>query len=138
VLAADLAERAARLVPGPEPTLRMDYPDQWPEGELDPAVRHDLRLIALEAVHNAVRHAEARTITLGLQPAGRHWRMWVKDDGIGFDPNGDAAPKGTGLGQRALRRRAERIRAALRVESAPGRGTTVEILFEPHRPHMIM
>lgn len=138
VLAADLAERAARLVPGPEPTLKMDYPDQWPDGELDPAVRHDLRLIALEAVHNAVRHAEASTITLGLQPAGRHWRMWVKDDGIGFDPNGDAAPKGTGLGQRALRRRAERIRAALRVESAPGRGTTVEILFEPHRPHMIM
>ena len=138
VLAADLAERAARLVPGPEPSLEMDYPDHWPDGELDPAVRHDLRLIALEAVHNAVRHADAKTITLGIQPAGRHWRMWVKDDGIGFDPNGDAAPKGTGLGQRALRRRAERIRASLKVDSSPGRGTTVEILFEPHRPRMMM
>ncbi|HEX9893060.1 MAG TPA: two-component regulator propeller domain-containing protein [Gemmatimonadales bacterium] len=138
VLAADLAERAARLVPGPHPSLHMDYPQQWPEGELDPAVRHDLRLIALEAVHNAVRHADARTITLGIQPAGRHWRMWVKDDGIGFDPNGDAAPRGTGLGQRALKRRAERIRASLKVDSTPGRGTTVEILFEPHRPRMMM
>jgi signal transduction histidine kinase/ligand-binding sensor domain-containing protein len=138
VLAADLAERAARLVPGPEPSLRMDYPSDWPDGELDPAVRHDLRLIALEAVHNAVRHAEAKSITLGIQRAGRHWRMWVSDDGIGFDPNGDAKPKGTGLGQRALRRRAERIRAQLKVDSAPGKGTTVEILFEPHRPRMIM
>jgi signal transduction histidine kinase len=138
VLAADLAERAARLVPGPSPELRMDYPARWPEVELDPALRHDLRLIALEAVHNAVRHGQARTITLGLQPAGRQWRLWVEDDGIGFDPNGNQAPKGTGVGQHALRRRAERIRAGLRVQSAPGRGTTVEVVFEPRRPRMMM
>ncbi len=138
VLAADLAERAARLVPGPSPALRMDYPVRWPEVELDPALRHDLRLIAMEAVHNAVRHGQAQTITLGLQPAGRHWRLWVQDDGVGFDPNGNAAPKGTGLGQHALRRRAERIRASLRVQSAPGRGTTVEVVFEPRRPRMMM
>lgn len=138
VLAADLAERAARLVPGPVPGLVMDYPETWPEVELDPAVRHDLRLMALEAIHNAARHGEARTITLGLAPAGRYWRLWVSDDGVGFDPEAGTEPKGTGLGHRALKRRADRIRAILRVRSAPGKGTTVEVLFEPRRSHMMM
>lgn len=138
LLAADLAERAARLVPGPEPELRTDFPSEWPEVELDPTVRHDLRLMALEAIHNAVRHAEAKTITIGLAPAGRHWRLWVKDDGIGFDPASGQKPKGTGLGQHALQRRASRIRATLTITTAVQQGTMVEVAFEPRQRHIMM
>lgn len=138
LLAADLAERATRLAPGPVPELRTDFPAEWPEVELDPTVRHDLRLMALEAIHNAVRHAEAKTITVGLAPAGRHWRLWVKDDGIGFDPASGQKPKGTGLGQHALQRRANRIRAVLTITTAPHQGTLVEVAFEPRRRHIMM
>lgn len=138
LLAADLAERAARLVPGPVPELRTEFPSEWPEGELNPAVRHDLRLMALEAIHNAVRHAEARTITIGLAPAGRHWRLWVKDDGIGFDPAAGQKPRGTGLGQHALKRRASRIGATLTITTAPQHGTLVEVAFEPRQRHIMM
>jgi signal transduction histidine kinase/ligand-binding sensor domain-containing protein len=138
LLAADLAERAARLVPGPVPELRTDFPSEWPEVELDPTVRHDLRLMALEAIHNAVRHAEAKTITIGLAPEGRHWRLWVTDDGIGFDPASGQKPKGTGLGRHALQRRANRIRATLTITTALQQGTTVEVAFEPRQRHIMM
>ena len=138
LLAADLAERAARLVPGPVPELRTDFPAEWPEVELDPTVRHDLRLMALEAIHNAVRHAEARTITIGLAPAGRQWRLWIKDDGIGFDPASGQKPKGTGLGRHALQRRANRIRATLTITTALQQGTVVEVAFEPRQRHIMM
>lgn len=138
LLAADLAERAARLVPGPVPELKTEFPAEWPEVELNPAVRHDLRLMALEAIHNAVRHAEARTITVGLAPAGRHWRLWVQDDGIGFDPAAGHKPKGTGVGQHALRRRANRIGATLTVTSAPEQGTMVQVTFEPRQRRIMM
>jgi signal transduction histidine kinase/ligand-binding sensor domain-containing protein len=138
LLAADLAERAARLVPGPVPDLRTEFPAEWPEVELDPTVRHDLRLMALEAIHNAVRHAEARTITIGLAPAGRQWRLWVKDDGIGFDPSSGQKPKGTGLGRHALQRRATRIRATLTITTALQQGTVVEVAFEPRQRHIMM
>jgi signal transduction histidine kinase len=138
LLAADLAERAARLVPGPVPELRTDFPAEWPEVELDPTVRHDLRLMALEAIHNAVRHAEAKTITIGLAPAGRQWRLWVKDDGIGFDPASGQKPRGTGLGRHALQRRANRIRATLTITTALQQGTVVEVAFEPRQRHIMM
>ena len=138
LLAADLAERAARLVPGPVPELRTDFPSEWPEVELDPTVRHDLRLMALEAIHNAVRHAEAKTITVGLAPAGRQWRLWIKDDGIGFDPASGQKPKGTGLGRHALQRRANRIRATLTITTAVQQGTVVEVAFEPRQRHIMM
>jgi signal transduction histidine kinase len=94
--------------------------------------------MALEAIHNAVRHAEARTITIGLAPAGRQWRLWVRDDGIGFDPASGQKPKGTGLGQHALKRRANRIGATLTVTTAPQQGTLVEVAFEPRQRHIMM
>jgi signal transduction histidine kinase len=135
LLAAELAERATQLVPGPAPELRIEYPERWPDQEIVPTLRHDLRLIALEAVHNAVRHAGARQITLHLKPAGRHWLLRVADDGCGFS---EGTPReGGGLGLPGMRRRAERNGARLTVLHPPGGGTIVEVSFEPN-PHHIM
>jgi signal transduction histidine kinase len=56
----------------------------------------------------------------------------VRDDGVGFDTtdvNRDYSSRGS-LGMINMRERAERIDGSLRVESAPGRGTSV-ILVVP-------
>ena len=135
LLAAELAERATQLVPGPVPELRVEFPDRWPDHEIPSTLRHDLRLIALEAIHNAVRHAAARRITLHLGSAGRHWLLRVADDGTGFT---ETTPRrGGGLGLPGMRRRAERNGARLTVLHPPEGGTVVEVAFEPH-PHRIM
>jgi signal transduction histidine kinase len=46
----------------------------------------------------------------------------VRDDGKGFDVDGAAQPS---LGQMSMRERVRLLRGKLRIDSAPGHGTTV-------------
>ena len=70
-------------------------------------------------------------------------RLIVADTGRGmsdeelsraFDDFHTTKPGGTGLGLSVVRRLAADLQADLRVESAPGRGTTFTILLPPPRP----
>ena len=93
-------------------------------------MRRNLQRIAIEALHNAVRHAEADRIVLGMAPAGRMWRLWIEDDGAGM-PADPVSPEGRGLGLQSMRLRAAEIGAEIIWRDATGGGTRVEILFEP-------
>lgn len=126
-----LSERGGALMPDDRPRLEMRPPAIWPTETMSLAARRTVQLIALEAMHNAVRHAEATCVEVGAAVDGRRWRLWIEDDGIGIAAG--AAPRpGGGQGQRVMRRRAEAIRAELRIGAgAGGRGTRVEIVFDP-------
>jgi signal transduction histidine kinase len=87
--------------------------------------REALERIVREAVTNAVRHGQARRIRVVCEPCGRGVRLAVEDDGRGFDP-GDVDG---GYGLLSMRRRAERAGGAFSVRSAPGEGTTVEVVL---------
>jgi signal transduction histidine kinase len=91
-------------------------------------VRRNLQLIASEALHNAARHARARRVELGFERNGGAWRMWVRDDGRGLPPSAAQDDRGNGL--RNLRARAQSIGAAYSLDSAPGRGTTIEVVVD--------
>jgi signal transduction histidine kinase len=132
-LAAELAERGRDLFPDGKASFQALFPAAWPLVRLSPAVRRNLQRIAVEAMHNAARHSGAGSVTLGLAPHGRRWRLWVADDGKGMPP--EAEISGNGLGLSGMRRRAEEIGAALALESAPGGGTTVTLEFDPAAPH---
>jgi signal transduction histidine kinase len=89
------------------------------------ASREALIRITREAVANAARHGRARTIDLRFE-ATPGPRLTIADDGTGFDPQaatGDAA----GFGLVSMRERAESVGGTLRVESAPGEGTVIEV-----------
>lgn len=82
---------------------------------------HAIYRIAAEALANVVRHAQARRVSVAL----RQGSLLVADDGRGFDP---AAPPDDGrFGLYGMRERARMIGAALEIESAPGKGTTVRL-----------
>jgi signal transduction histidine kinase len=129
-LAYHLSERATRLFPGDETTFAKDFPARWPRIELSLAARRNLLLIASEALHNAARHAQARRVLLGFAPddRGRRWRMWVSDDGRGFQENGSDRP-GSGMGLQNMRRRAEEIGAEISWTNEVG--TEVSVSFDP-------
>lgn len=95
-------------------------PGPW---NLTPQVEEHLYRIALEALHNAIKHASATRLTVQLDATidGRVY-LSVTDDGIGFDPL-DAWPGH--LGQQTMADRAAAIGAVFTIDSAPGRGTQV-------------
>ncbi|MEY9894190.1 signal transduction histidine kinase [Catenulispora sp. MAP5-51] len=104
---------------------------------LSPAAEEVLLRVAQEALHNALRHAEAKTISVRLRehcPAGADSGaspcggalLEVVDDGVGFDP---AAVRraGRSLGLVSMRDRAKSVRGRLEVASSPGAGTTIRL-----------
>jgi signal transduction histidine kinase len=79
--------------------------------------------IACEAVTNAARHSGADRVDLRLERRGSGVRLWVSDQGHGFDP----ADPGGGFGLTSMRARANSVGAELVVSSMPGQGSQVEV-----------
>lgn len=88
----------------------------------DEASRH-LFLFFREALHNALRHSGARRVTVRVERRARHFVLRVCDDGCGIAPERMERPATL----RALRQRAEALRAELEVDTAPGGGTRLEL-----------
>jgi signal transduction histidine kinase len=78
--------------------------------------------VAQEAVRNAVKHARAGRITVGLAREEHQLRLWIEDDGIGWPPG--SSPTG-GVGLRIMNYRASLIGGTLAIGSAPHGGTRV-------------
>jgi signal transduction histidine kinase/ligand-binding sensor domain-containing protein len=130
--AAQLAERAQRLVPGPSPELRLVLPEAMPGARLAPEVRRELMLAAVELLHNAVRHSHPAVVTLGLERAGESWRLWVEDDGRGLPADAFSRAGSFGLGN--VRRRLVSVGGTAEWGPRPGGGTRAELIFTPAPP----
>jgi signal transduction histidine kinase len=86
----------------------------------------DVFRIAQEAVHNAVRHARADHIAVGLSARNGHLVLTVDDDGVGFDP-GASAIRARRLGLTSMEERAKALGGRLTIDSRPGEGTRVRL-----------
>lgn len=82
--------------------------------------------IAHEALHNAVRHAGARSVRVLLAESDGRLRVEVSDDGTGFDPE-RAELRARHLGLTSMEARARELGGILQIRSAPGAGTTVSL-----------
>ncbi len=92
--------------------------------EVPMRVQEVLLRVLRETIINAIRHGRAETVTVKLS-ADAGPLLVVSDDGIGFDV---AAVRESGrLGLRSMVARVEEVGGELRIDSAPGRGTRVEV-----------
>jgi signal transduction histidine kinase len=89
-------------------------------------VEANLFLLAREALRNALKHASARRIRLELCYTPKELHLTIQDDGVGFEPEVAAAKAGH-FGLHGMQERARLIRGTFRVNSAPGRGATIEV-----------
>jgi signal transduction histidine kinase len=82
--------------------------------------------IAQEALTNAAKHAQARTIRVRLHcPAQDGVTLTVRDDGIGRTASAQQGFRTGGLGLGIMAHRAGVIHAKLTIEDAPRGGTIV-------------
>ncbi|MGE5169444.1 MAG: sensor histidine kinase [Rudaea sp.] len=96
-----------------------------PELELaDPHATAVFRIMQ-ESLTNVARHAGASRVGLKLSRVNGEVRLQVRDDGRGFDP---AAPRrASSFGLLGLRERVHLVAGRITIDSAPGRGTTIEV-----------
>jgi len=95
---------------------------------LHPLVRDDLHRIAREALRNAFRHAQAKSIEVDIRYDDTVFRLRVRDDGAGIDPQvlNNGRRKGH-YGLPGMRERAISIGGQLEIWSELERGTEIEI-----------
>ncbi len=138
-----LQPEALEEAPLPEVLARLA--EKWSEGggatagvtvtgaprPLSPEAEVTLLRAAQEALTNIRKHARASRAVLTLSYMEDRVALDVRDDGVGFDPDGMPAILGKGgaggFGLKAMRERAERSGGTLLVESEPGRGTTLAV-----------
>ena len=101
------------------------------ELDIDPTVRLapdeqiEIFRIVQEGLANARRHAGARTAWVTIQQRGGRRIVGVRDDGIGFEDEDEDA----GQGLRNMRSRAASIDGGFTLRSAPGGGTSIEVVL---------
>jgi signal transduction histidine kinase len=95
---------------------------------LDPAVEHDILMVAREAVYNAVQHAAPTEVRLQVHFEDHKVRLCVLDNGCGFNPERALRTAGEHFGLVGMRERTERLGGRFDIRSAPGTGT--ELLVE--------
>ena len=98
--------------------------------ELAPEVAIVVFRIAQEALNNVRRHAQARHVTVMLQPVDGQWQLSISDDGSGFDP----AQRRSGYGLLGMEERAHLVGGSLEVTSRPGQGTLIRLTITGHVP----
>jgi signal transduction histidine kinase len=103
------------------------------ELEVDPTVRLapdeqiEVFRIVQEGLGNARRHAGAKHVDVSISLGGGRRVVTVSDDGTGFEQEHLAS----GQGIENMRLRAEAIDGLLRLSSAPGEGTAIEVVLRP-------
>lgn len=92
------------------------------------AIRNDIYSIGREALVNAFRHSRASNIEVELEYAPNEFRVLVRDNGCGIDPEVLHSGRDGHWGLSGMRERAERIGARLKVSTSGGSGTEVELI----------
>jgi len=102
------------------------------EGDERLPLTHERELlrIAQEAVTNVERHADASSVIVSLRLRPGEAVLEVTDDGCGFVEG--SAGRSDSYGLIGMRERADAIGAALEIDTAPGRGTTIRCHLRQH------
>ncbi|MBC9711798.1 GAF domain-containing sensor histidine kinase [Streptomyces sp. TRM66268-LWL] len=105
----------------PQVTFRCEGVRALPASQEEAMLR-----VAQEALHNALRHSGGAQVDVVLERHGQGAVLRITDDGQGFEPR-ETRRAGRHLGLVSMRDRASGVGGRLTVESAPGKGTTIEM-----------
>lgn len=118
------------LPPEVAPRIQIEAADFPP---LPSRTAHHLKMMAREAVTNALKHADASLIEIHSRRDKETLFVRVSDNGRGLKRESDTQGKSGHFGCMGIRERARRIGAEVEWKSEPGHGTTLEIqLAVPH------
>jgi len=103
--------------------LRSEFMVQGNPKPLPTDWEDNILQIGREALTNVLRHAQATHFNAQLAFVRNAVRLDLRDDGAGFDPNGNSE----GFGLRGMRERVERMGGQFAITSAFGSGSAISI-----------
>ncbi len=93
------------------------------ERRLEPYIEVMIFRAIQELIGNAARHSQATMVKVHLDIADEIVRVSVDDNGKGFDP--EAVSRGTSLGLKLIKERAEMLGGTFEIDSAAGKGARI-------------
>jgi PAS domain S-box-containing protein len=110
---------------------RITLDVRHPLGDLGEGVALACFRIAQEALANAIKHAGAQQLSVGLEQTSRGLVLSVHDNGSGFDMAAARAKAidGRSIGLLTMRERASLVGARIAIRTSPGTGTEVTATF---------
>lgn len=124
---SDLKQRMRRFAADVLTSRNIDLDFRAPLDETDIVlganIRREVFLIFKETVNNLVKHSGSTRAEIDFRIADGQLFLRVKDNGKGFDPNGESE----GHGMMSIRERTAALGGAIEIESTPGRGTTTTL-----------
>jgi len=85
----------------------------------------NLYRIIQEAVHNALKYAEAKNIEVNINLKGENLKLSIKDDGKGFDQNN--TEPGNGLNN--MKKRAVDLKGKISINTETEKGTNIKVVL---------
>jgi len=102
-------------------------PEELPDRALSVEVRRNVYLVVRESLHNVVKHSAAMNVVLRFTIQDHGFKILIKDDGKGFDPNKLEFP-GNGLVN--MKKRMDDIGGEILIRSKIGFGTEIELALQ--------
>lgn len=124
-LLAGIIKQAASLKSRHRLEVQLDLCEEEPDLPLE--AKEALYRICQEALHNIIKHAQAKEVRLGLNwQRSESVQLDVRDNGVGFDPKSSFPGH---LGLRSMQERVEKLKGRFEIDSFPGRGTHLKVYF---------
>jgi len=103
--------------------FKITAPEETGNIQLATEHRRNFYLIFKEAVNNLAKYSECSEANIVISRDGKLLSMKITDNGKGFAQDNGS----TGNGLKNMRRRAENIHGDLKISSAAGKGTVIEL-----------
>jgi signal transduction histidine kinase len=104
--------------------VQITVTDQHVPSVLPPDLALNVFRVVQEALQNALKYSGASRVLVHLQGDATRLHVTIEDDGTGFDVN---AAWGNGLGLVSMHERLDSVGGSLRIHSAPGQHTRLEV-----------
>ncbi len=102
----------------------MFMTDVVSENVIPPSISVHIYRIVQEAVHNAIQHGEATSVTIAFSSGAKNLVLRIEDNGVGFELNEQNIG---GYGLRNMEERSRAIGGIFHITSLLGQGTTIEV-----------
>ena len=112
--------------------LEFNLVNNAPHLELDSTLRAAFYQTGRELIHNIVKHASAKTITVTISHHDDKAILEVIDDGVGFDVESDKNSNNNkhGFGLFSINERFNDLGGSVLIDSKPGDGTKIQLFAD--------